>query len=84
MITNHPLQHRPVERFIGDVCLAVDAYSFPAGAALAEYVYRIGSGVDDLADPTADVGEHGHFQGGDEDAALDAVTVGLQDSGEVS
>jgi hypothetical protein len=50
MITNHPLQHGPVERFAVRLSRAVDAYCIPACRALAEHIDRVGFGLDDPDD----------------------------------
>jgi hypothetical protein len=47
-------------------------------AALAEYVYRVGLGLDDRGHPRADLGDSVWFGAADEHALLDAVAVGLQ------
>jgi hypothetical protein len=46
---------------------------------LTEDVDGVGLRVDGLADPVADFPGRVFFDSGDEDAALDAVAVGLQD-----
>ena len=56
MITNHPLQHGPVERFAGHHGLAVNADGLPAGRALPEEVDRIGLRLDDTGYSQADLG----------------------------
>lgn len=63
-------------------CLAVDADGFPAGSALAEHVDRVRLSVDYLANPLTCFGEGGVIDGSEEDAALDAVAVGLEDGGD--
>src|ERR1035441_6154551 len=82
MIVNHPLQHCPVQRFAAYCGLAVDADCFPACRTLTEDVDGVGLRVDDLADPVAGFPEHVLSDGHDEDAALDAVAVGLQARGD--
>ena len=45
MITNHPSQHAPVDRLVGDCGLAVDSDRVPAWRALTEHVHRVGPGM---------------------------------------
>ena len=82
MIATHLSQHGPVQDLVIDSCLPVDAYRFPACRALAEDVDGVGAGVDDLADPRSHFAEHRGFESAQEDAALDAVAVGLGDGGD--
>jgi hypothetical protein len=77
MIVNHPL-YRTAQSSASGLTVAVDADCFPACRILAEDVDGVGLRVDDLTDPVTGFTEHVLSDGGDEDAALDAVTAGLQ------
>ena len=74
MITNHPLTAPPVQGFLTDYRLTELP---PACRMLSENVNGADAWIDDLGAPVAGRAERGVFSGGEENAVLDAVAVGL-------